>query len=173
MNTVKPVDSVSFPRSGHKLTTDLLTAYFGEGFGYAGEGEKKDVVHFLKHHDEDLTLPILPERRYLVQVRDPFDSMHSWFRMTVDLDGIKDSRASFCAVFDSKLDYWAGFVRKWVLKEYPNVWVFHYQDLVERPSEALMRMIPIFGKKPDQSRIVAAVRSLKISPRRSPPFLLS
>jgi hypothetical protein len=169
---MRPVDSVSFPRSGHKLTTDLLMAYFGAGFVYAGEGEHRDGVHFLKHHDEDLNLPVDPTHRYLVQIRDPFDSMHSWFRMTVEADGLKDSRAAFNDLFLHKLDYWAGFVKKWVLTEYPNVWVFHYKDLVQRPSEVLRRIIPIFGEKPDDERIVSVVRSLNISPRRMPPFQL-
>lgn len=171
---MKPIHSVSFPRSGHKLVTDLLRAYFGPDFIYSdGDLVVTPGAHWLKHHDEDLTLPVESTQRYIVQVRDPFDSMHSWYDMTRKLVGLRESRATFTGIFSEKLDYWSGFVRKWVLTEHPNVWVFHYRDVVTQPVEALARMLQVFGESPSGwGRIVEAVKRVNIEEHRMPEFYL-
>jgi hypothetical protein len=106
------VESISFPRSRHKLTTDLLRAYFGPAFRYADDDLNiPPDFDFLKRHDFDLDVPILTDRWYVVQVRDPFEAIHSWAAM----DG-----SDYRQVFRDKLGYWSGFVRKWVLSDIPT-----------------------------------------------------
>lgn len=170
------VESISFPRSGHALTTGLLRAYFGPDFVYSGEwpgpGNWTEGVHFQKNHDFDLDTPILSDRWYLVQVRDVFDSIASWHQMTVKLDGIPDDPQTYRKIFLSKLDYWSGFMRKWVLSDIPNRVIIRYPDLVNNPEHALGLAIHAFGETPEGSRVYRAVESVKIHRRGMPEFYL-
>lgn len=170
------VESVSFPRSGHKLTTDLLQAYFGPRLVYSGEspGPNKWVegANFLKTHDFDLDNPILKDRWYLVQVRDVFDSMWSWQQMTVKQDGIPDTAETFREIFRAKLNYWSRFVEKWVLSDIPNRVIIRYRDLINNPEHALGMAIQAFGETPQCGRVYDAVKSVGITHRGMPEFYL-
>lgn len=165
------VHSISFPRSGHKLTTDLLSAYFGDRLVYSGEPAGPGA-NFIKHHDQDLNMEIDPESRYLVQIRDVFDSMESWHKMTVRLDAIPDDVETFRNIFLSKLDYWSGFIKKWVLSDIPNRVILRYQDLVNNPEHSLGVAIQAFGETPECGRVYKAVESVKILRRGMPEFYL-
>jgi len=165
------VHSVSFPRSGHRFTTELLQAYFGPALVYSGEPAPPEA-NFIKHHDQDGALEVDPNGHYLVQVRDPFDAVWSWYKMTVDLDGIPDTIQSYRGIFLEKLDYWTGFMRKWVLSDLPNRVIVKYYDLVTHPAKSLRRVLPLFGEYPDRARVEKAVREVAVIERRTPNFYL-
>lgn len=170
------VMSVSFPRSGHALTTELLRAYFGPALIYSGEGpgrnEWKPGSNFLKTHDFDLEVPIHRDRHYIVQIRNVVDSMWSWHQLTVKLDGIPDTIGTYRELFRSKLRYWTRFVDKWVLSDIPNRTIIRYTDLVNSPEKALSRAVRVFGEEPQMDRILLAVKSVNISSRGMPEFYL-
>ena len=167
-----PVESMSFPRCGHKLTTDLLQTYFGPEFIYAGRAVRNSDllpgVHFTKFHDFDLDAEIRNDRAYIVQVRDPFDAIYSWHKMTVDLDGIPDDVPTLREIMKQKQDYWAGFVKKWVASEIPNRVVLRYEDILDNPEAALAKIIPLFGEVPNPVLVSKAVREVcvHIPPRK-------
>lgn len=171
------VESISFPRSGHKFTTDLLHAYFGPSFRYGAESPDWPAtpdpdVDFLKRHDFDLRVPIRTDRFYLVQVRDPFDAIWSWYQMTVRLDGIEESVHSYRRIFSEKMDYWSAFVRKWVLSDIQNRLILKYRDLVTDPEKSLTEILRIFAVVPDRKRVRAAVEAVPVIERRTPQFYL-
>lgn len=171
-----PVESISFPRCGHKLTTELLLAYFGEEFKYQGvcppPGQFSEGFHFQKNHDFDLDTPIQNDRSYLVQVRDPFDAIFSWHKLTVTLDGIPDDQQTMREIMAQKQDYWAGFVKKWVASEIPNRVIVRYEDLLAHPHESLARLIPLFGEPADPDRIYEAVKRVGVKIPMRPIFML-
>jgi len=164
-----PVESVSFPRSGHKLTTDWLTNYFGSEFIYDGEwrsSEWKPGVHFQKNHDFDLNVLFLEDRKYLVQVRDPFDSLLSWHQMTVRSDGIPNDKETFRRIAREKMAYLSGFLGKWVFSDnVPNRMIVTYRDLVGRPADSLRRLVNFFGESPDEERIQETIRRIPPNPK--------
>lgn len=170
------VESISLPRSGHALTTELLQAYFGPSFVYSGEwpgpGNWTEGVHFQKNHDFDLDTPILQDRWYLVQVRDVFDAMWSWQQMTVRQDGVPDTVETFREIFRAKLNYWSRFLEKWVLSDIPNRVILRYRDLVNNPAHSLGVAIQAFGETPQCGRVYEAVKSVKIAPRGMPELYL-
>ena len=170
------VESISFPRCGHKLTADLLRAYFGNEFKYQDvcppRGQFSEGYHFQKNHDFDLDVPIQKDRSYLVQVRDPFDAIFSWHKMTVGLDGIAEDIHSVREIMAQKQDYWAGFVKKWVASEIPNRLVVRYCELIGFPESSLERIVRLFGERPDPERIKKAIAVVGITPPRRNFFAL-
>lgn len=172
---MRKVESISFPRSGHALTTKLLQAYFGPSFRYEAErpdGSAPDEFDFLKRHDFDLNTPILSDRWYLVQVRDVYDAMWSWQRLTSNLDNLPDTPELFRQIFRDKIGYWKGFMEKWVLSDIPNRVKIRYRDLVRKPEEALCRILSAFGETPDPERVKCAVSTIQIELRTMPEFYL-
>jgi hypothetical protein len=171
-----PVESISFPRCGHKLTTDLLRTYFGEEFKYQGvcppAGEFSPGYHFQKNHDFDLETPIQNDRWYIVQVRDPFEAIFSWHKLTVELDGIPDDIHAMREIMFQKQDYWAGFVKKWVASEIPNRVIVHYADLLSNTHETLSRIIRLFGQEPNPVLVKKTLREVPLIARRQPTAFL-
>lgn len=169
------VENMSFPRSGHSYLRALLRAYFGPGFIYDedfyGPGVHRKG-HFMKNHDFDLDIPIRDDRVYLVQVRDPFDCFHSWHKMTIPRDGIPDTIEVFREISRSKLDYWSGFVRKWVFSEIPNRMILNYRDLVNLPQQSLEKVVRLFGEQPDPEKMANALSEVPCIKRREPDFFL-
>lgn len=171
-----PVDSISFPRSGHKLTVDLVTKYFGPEFVYQGHRDGSILtpgVHFQKNHDFDLDVPFHLDRKHLVQVRDPFCSLHSWHKMTVRLDNIPDDTETFRRIAREKMNYLRGFLEKWVFADnVPNRMILKYRDLVEVPAESLRRLVEFFGETPSDERISQVLQEVKVNPPREDRFFL-
>jgi hypothetical protein len=171
------VEGVSFPRSGHAYALALLKTYFGPEFVYEGNwhgpGVRTPGSHFQKNHDFDLDTPILQDRSYLVQIRDPFDCFYSWHQMTIPLDGIPDTIEVLREISNSKLEYWTKFVRKWVFSAIPNRLILNYRDLVNLPQASLEKMVRLFGEQPHPDRIAHALHTVRCIKRREPDFFLT
>ena len=186
-NGLFATECVSFPRSGHHLLTNLLREYFGcQTLVYHSLYEDKgrpisdpeSLVNYQKNHDFELDTPLNPELKYVVQIRDPMDSIASWRAL--------DARTGTTTVHDrvsweietrDRLDYWRKFVDKWVIQSIPNRLIVHYADLLSRPEEVLVNVVQhLRGRQDtDYAWIRKAIESVKPAPRPSnrPPYYFS
>jgi hypothetical protein len=165
-----PTECISYPRSGHHALVDLLRAYFGEGFVY-GEiyreptavlGSLFPPVNYQKNHDFDLLTPVDAARNYLVQVRNPLESIESWETFDRRVGHTPDTA-------EARLDFWNAFVKKWVFGEVPNRLVVWYEDLVGAPVETCTAVIQFLTRTQNVDMDLLA-RSLALRPlaRRRP-----
>lgn len=143
-------ENVSFPRSGHHALKDVLAEYFGSAFHYCEfylEPEKRFGTcarsNYQKQHDFDLDVPIMTDRRYLVQVRNPIAAIQSW----MDLDVRTGERPHFSchedwhAEFSSRLRYWTGFVEKWYVQRIAPRFIIQYERLLANPMPTLISTV--------------------------------
>lgn len=140
--TLVPTECVSYPRSGHHALVDVLRAYFRDAFVY-GEiyrdpaavlGALEPPVNYQKNHDFGLLTPIDPARNYIVQVRNPLESIESWEAFDRRVGAVPDTH-------EARLDFWTAFVKKWVFPDIPNRLVVWYEDLVGAPTETCVSVI--------------------------------
>lgn len=131
-----------YPRSGHHALTEVLRHYFGEKFRYCEIYRPNPQVigpdsptNWQKNHDFGLTTPVLTDRKYVVQVRNPLESIESWDVLDRRLVGAPTETQ------EAHLDFWAGFVKKWVLAPINNRLVVWYEDLMERPVPTVTSVI--------------------------------
>lgn len=168
--TLVPTECISYPRSGHHALVDVLRVYFGEALVY-GEiyrdpaailGAGDPPVNYQKNHDFDLQTPVLADRRYIVQVRNPLESIESWEVFDRRVGAVPDSH-------EVRLDFWAAFVKKWVFAEMPSRLVVWYEDLVERPHETCTAVIQFLTmtQNVDTALLSMSLQRAKISRRRA------
>jgi len=142
--TLVPTECISYPRSGHHALVNVLKVYFAETFVY-GEiyrdphamlGCQFPPVNYQKNHDFDLKTPVNLDnsRQYLVQVRNPLESLESWETYDLRVGATPDTP-------ENRVDFWAAFVKKWVLYPIPNRLVVWYEDLVGAPVETCTAVI--------------------------------
>lgn len=171
---VHRTECVSFPRSGHHLLEGLLLRYYGEqGMRYceqyAHPERRLDLdpeTRFQKNHDFDLDTPIRRDRRYLVQIRYPLDSLVSLFKLNVTQAGIPDNGANWTNFAINKTGYWMRFYKKWVLDHVDGRLVVNYADLVDRPEAMLTAVVRFLGEsEPDLGRIREACAAEPIQVR--------
>jgi len=145
--TLVPTECISYPRSGHHALVDLLRVYFEDSFVYgeiyrdpaATLGNLLPPVNYQKNHDFGLLTPVLPERQYLVQVRNPLESIESWEVFDRRVGHIPETH-------EARLDFWTAFVKKWVFADIPNRLVVCYEDLVGAPLETCTAVIQFLTK---------------------------
>ena len=140
--TFIPTECISFPRSGHHALTEVLRFYFAENFHY-GEiyrngtalGEGTPPTNWQKNHDFNLTTPILPDRNYVVQVRNPLEAIESWEKLDQRVTGkIVDA----CT---NRMAFYCQFVKKWLYEPVPFRLVVWYEDLMARPVPTVTSVI--------------------------------
>lgn len=133
---IKKTEFITFPRSGHHFLERTLRRYFGDEFKYCEKYTEPDKrfevcpeTNAEKNHDFGLLTPIRDDRQYVVQVRDPFEAIQSW----AELEKIEKAVLPF--FWKEKLEYFRGFVEKWVINDVPNRIVIHYRELADFPAE--------------------------------------
>lgn len=194
---LKSVQSISFPRSGHRLVYGLLRDYFGDGLSRCEYYHccrsvpcKKGAV-YLKNHDFELDLNNDPRRPHIVQIRRSAQSqMNAYFRFvrfpdqryffgepsqrpTQPSEYIPDSAElmrEYCEFVTAKRDFLVGFVRKWVPENTnPNTYFLEYTDLVTEPLPHMKSLIQWLapGHPLDAERVAAVVDQAGISYKHS------
>lgn len=180
-------ECLSFPRSGHHLLTNLLQMYLGSDMVYHSLYESVDTkpitdpdstVNYQKNHDFELATVVNPEIRYIVQIRDPIDSLDSWRALdsrTGALVGSPDDRALWESETRARLDYWRKFIDKWLISPVPNRLVIRYGDLLTRTEEVLVAAVQhLRGRQDiDYPKLLQTIQIVKPAPRpryRSPFF---
>ena len=183
-----PVYIVSFPRSGHHALIGFLnkvsnfasnyceyyscTLHNGEAIPcpYAGKNTRLKRLkcgagrRFLKNHDFNLSLPITPQSKYIVQYRHPFLSALSWYEMETAKNKDLPPWEIF---FDQKLRLWQSFIEKWVVRygDNRNVILVPYESL---SSIARITEIATFSgavMKPDLRKIKHNFKSRRVIER--------
>lgn len=155
-NVAKSTDVfvVSFPRSGHHALVGFMNKVsdFADNYcefysctkhnGQTIECPFKNVNSrlkklgcgagkgYLKNHDFGLKLPYKKGCKYVVQYRHPFLSIKSWYEMESDKQKDMPEWSQF---FDEKINFWIGFIEKWVIKygTRDNVKLVPYDSLAE------------------------------------------
>lgn len=97
-------------------------------------GEPNVLTNYQKNHDFAMDTPLVPGRRYLVQVRNPLEAIESW-RELEELVGATPSSV------EAKLNQWTWFVQKWIYSPVPQRLVVWYEDLVARPFDVCAAVI--------------------------------
>lgn len=170
-------EAITFPRSGHHLLKNILEYYFEGQLHYCSlysdppemQLGTSPVTNFQKNHDFELATPVLEDRRYIVQIRDPIDAIESWFHMDRRVGwggaGLPDypQWKEFCS---GKMGYYAKFVDKWVFNHVSNRLIVSYYDLLHRPENTITSVIQHFCGTADISskRLVEALE--KYPPKR-------
>ena len=148
--TFFPTACMSYPRSGHHALVEVLRAYFKENFHYCELyrnpptelllGAPGSPTNYVKNHDFNLETPILSDRNYLVQVRNPLAAIESWD----ELDRRVGHRTPDSQ--EKKLDFWTAFVKKWVFGPVPSRLVVWYEDLLRDPPATTTSVIQFLTK---------------------------
>lgn len=139
--------NVSFPRSGHRFLREILAGYFEDRFVFY-ESYTKDLispakrscklkdVNYVKTHDFDLAgseilcFKFPNNRRYLVQIRHPLESITSYYEFSLKHWHIqKDSEDVWRVFLDRNLTYWKQFYDIWLSDKQPNSLLICYDDL--------------------------------------------
>lgn len=181
INDIFVTECISFPRSGHHLLTSLLQEFFGgqlvfhsvyENTGTQPIGEHGSVTNYQKNHDFDLTTLVREDRNYVVQLRNPIDSLASWRELDLRTGALFKADPADRAVWrdesKSRLEYFTGFTTKWLFSYVPNRLVVFYEDLVGRPEEVLTSVVQHLRGKQDVNfaRIRDVVKQINPAPRQ-------
>lgn len=170
--TLFPTECISYPRSGHHALVDVLRGYFSDDFVYgeiyrdpgATLSSLANVprINYQKNHDFDLnTDPAATDRQYLVQVRNPLESIESWEVFDRRVGHTPESP-------EARVDFWAAFVKKWVFSEIPNRLVVWYEDLVGAPVETCVAVIQFLThtQNVDTQLLAKSLETLPLKRRR-------
>ncbi|KAF0684064.1 Aste57867_23985 [Aphanomyces stellatus] len=169
---------VSYPRSGNSLMRGLLESVTGvytgcdtrpdrslsvelQKFGMKGEGVVDESVWFVKSHYPERSgyLPVTIQKAILV-VRNPWDSINSYFNMTLTNSHNKsvhdDMYTRFAdrwdAMIKNEIQVWIKFHQYWINKVDIAVQVVRYEDLLVHRKETLHRVFKfILDKDPKDS----------------------
>lgn len=168
---IHPTECISFPRSGHHALVDVLRVYFVESLVY-GEiyrdpnavlGALVPPVNYQKNHDFELTTDAAAtDRQFLVQVRNPLESIESWEIHDRRVGHISDPP-------EVRVDFWAAFVKKWVFANVPNRLVVWYEDLVGAPVETCVAVIQFLTRTQnvDMQLLAKSLETLPLKRRRA------
>lgn len=162
-----PAESICFPRSGHHALLAVLRNYFDNlnyCEGYIDSPSLRlggsNQTNYQKNHDFGLETPILSDRNYVVQIRHPLDAIASWEQLTRRLGGENTTTASH-------LEFWTGFVKKWVLSPVPRRIVVCYEDLISRPVPTCTSVIQFLTRVQniDEGRLYESLQKFPLAQR--------
>ena len=177
-----PISCVSYPRSGHHMLVRLLTGYFGDALHYCEYYEhcqqspcSDPLTNFQKNHDFDLALPNDAGRRYIIQYRHPVTAIISWFELALKNgwkhDVREDTRECFARFLRDKMQYWRGFVRKWVIdNDHPATVVLPYVQFSDQPESHFRQVLELIapGHPVDEKLLVASLDHENVRRKRNP-----
>jgi len=146
---------ISFPRSGHHAVVTALLYYFNlNGLNYCASynccssipcqnNKKKDLL-FNISHDFKLNVKKDDDKKYLVGIRHPFDAIISWYylehRESASYETLKK-------IFINKIKFYTNFIDKWIVYQSKNIYIYDYNNFVEKPDEELTHMIQFLINK--------------------------
>lgn len=141
-------ECICYPRSGHHLLYSLLDGYFGERLHHGeiyrdpeSHIDKNPQTNFQKNHDFDLQTPIRTDVKYIIQIRDPIDSLASYWELSTRTGDVPDTQEAYNACAKTWLEHWTGLMLKWVVPKLENRLIVRYRELVEFPNEVLTNVI--------------------------------
>ncbi|MBD3345351.1 MAG: hypothetical protein GF401_09850 [Chitinivibrionales bacterium] len=190
---VKKIQCVTYPRSGHHLLADLLICYYAKDprtslsshdhfiavnrFQYCEYFNHCKTVPctdhettYQKNHDMHLDQPVNPDYNYIIQYRNPLESLVSFFTVSsVEHSWIKDEGVESWQKFsEENIVYWKQFAEKWLSRKQPLKALYvNYGDLLANPSQKLQEVIDYLepGAPIDTVLIDAIVDSKRIHKR--------
>lgn len=155
---------VTWPRSGHHWTVDLLKTAMPFKFRYlehysdGGSLETHPRHNAQKTHDLQLDVPVSRSYHYVVQVRNFEDSTLSWFKIEPDWNDLETFR-------NEKREYRDKWMAKWVDGDVPNRLIVRYEEMVEDPKKWLMKVLfHIVRNLPPDTAELLALEALAIHP---------
>ncbi len=158
---------VSFPRSGQHLLERILLnifTYYNIDFSYCefynvcSTIDCKNKCIFQKNHDFDLDFIQQNEKKYIILYRkDIIYQLESWFRLKffgkevyhkqVHYNNI-DLYTGLVSFIKSKMNYYDGFVNKWVKNNLTdNKIIIDYDNFILNQKENIFRIIKFLGLK--------------------------
>jgi hypothetical protein len=161
-------ENICYPRSGHHLLVNILARYFDDSLKYceyySDEKHRMDVcpeTNYQKNHDFRLTTPVLSDRKYVVQIREPFEAITSHYELEVSLGKIRPAEFDKKEYLTRKFKYFSEFCQKWVIDDVPNRLIITYRELTDTPFAVVSRVIAHItdSSAVDVSRLTKAVRS--------------
>lgn len=174
---------VSFPRSGHHALYAVLSEYFGDSLKYhdkylvppANQIALADS-NYCKDHDLELTVPVDPSLRYVIQTRHPREAIQSWLdydaRVTPSCQ--INTRVEWEQRFGGMLEFWCKWYSKWVISDIPQRLIVTYERLLNDPT-GVMRSILQFmtGTHADQAVLRDALEKfpIKATLQRPPTWI--
>jgi len=151
--------NVSFPRSGHRFLRVILSDYFEPGFflhkhhrmkigdKLAQPGQLKHV-NIIKTHDfklegKKVLSSIFPiNRKYLVQIRHPLESIVSYYEFALKFGDLPvDNEATWRAFLAGNLRYWKQFYKLWAVDTESDSLVITYDDLFNNTFETTQQAV--------------------------------
>jgi hypothetical protein len=168
---------VSFPRSGHHALTAVLRHYFGDALRYCDNYNSKafdqmnnnELTNFQKEHDLTLAYPLMPNVKYLIQVRNPLHAVQSWLDFDAVVTGINANQSpdEWRKVFSERLDFWKNWYQKWVLSDVHPRLVVEYESLVSAPLSTVQQVILFMtnGQHADDARLKEALEKFPLERR--------
>jgi len=181
---MRPVQGVSYPRSGHGAIFRIARLYFGEAFIYCDTGDKVKCGcesvpcrnpnrTFAKNHDFGLFdsegVPIIPTERYLIQYRSPVRSIVSNYYLFRTEKFSRRKKPEWQAFALRSIDYWNRFVDKWVI-DFPTgvhaPLICPYESLVSDPQVYAREILSYLGEGPlDEDAVCQVCAKIPISAR--------
>lgn len=175
---------ISFPRSGHHALKAVLADYFGNEFKYCDNyvdppSNKLGVcpeTNYCKEHDLELSQPLDPNFRYVIQVRNPMFSIPSWIEFDSRVGAINHmvSRETWSKAFNERIRFWNVWFDKWVLSDiWPRI-IVHYGILIDDPFSTCETIIQFMtGQHPVPEKLRQSLERFPIRkrPRRLSPFI--
>lgn len=174
--------NVSFPRSGHRFLREILSGYFENCFVFY-EPYTKNVtnrpdanftlknVNYVKTHDFHLTgrrvliFEFPKNRRYLVQIRHPLESIASYYEFSVKHGHIRhDNEVEWHKFLTEKLNYWKRFNNVWLLKKPPDSLLISYDDICSDTFKAAKKAIRFLTNQTsiDSIRLAKVIKDQEI-----------
>jgi len=177
-SSLKKIQNVSFPRSGHALLRRCLQLYFKDKFYfcefYGGCHESpctNPQTNYQKNHDFGLRLENNPSFNYIIQYRHPLESLVSLYKLYFNIGVIKeDTKESWIKFCKTNILYWKKFIKKWVIEnKNSHAIIIPFNDLLSNTEEILKQTIAYMdpGDEINEKRIKDVIKELNISRRTS------
>lgn len=148
------VINVSFPRSGHRFLKDHLAQILGSEYRYFDQYRDEDSTgkNFAKTHDFQLlgrnilTQEFPVDRKYIVQIRHPLESIISYYEFKLHWNQITvDTNQMFKRHLERQLGEWKLFCDTWCLPRMKDRLIVNYQELYANPLETLVKVCEFMG----------------------------
>jgi hypothetical protein len=151
----------SYPRTGHQLLVDMLSAYFGRRWKYCDHYNHcyqvpctEPGVMYHKNHDLFLDgqpvgelLRNIPGYYYIVQFRHPVPCIISYWLLSKKEGWIPGkNKKEWLAFFEEKLKYWQAFMHKWIIDNPYQHMAINYDDLLRKPVPVVINVLKMMGE---------------------------
>jgi len=145
--------NAGFPRSGHRFLRVILSSYFGPEFtlyrhhsmkidNKLAQPDQLEHVNIIKTHDfmlegKRVLSSMFPvDRRYLIQIRHPLESIISYYEFALEFGDLHaDTEVTWSRFLAKNLRYWKKFYKLWALEEDGDSLVITYDNLFNNTFE--------------------------------------